>query len=88
MPEKPNPCTLKLVMAFDLGDGNELCSISSHNLSAEDAKHKWYELGDEGFFSLILDQPARHGADDPHDCTECREELARLRAKSAGDPEV
>jgi hypothetical protein len=88
MPEKPNPCNLKLVMVFDLGDGDDLCSISSHNLNAEEAERKWEELGEEGFFSVILDQPARHPADDPHHCAACQAEVAWLLAKSAGAPEA
>ena len=86
MSEKPNPCHPKLVMIFDPRD--ESCTICSHNLSAEDAKQKLDELGDEGLFAVTLDQPSHHAANDPDDCTACRAELAWLLAESAGDSQA
>ena len=80
MSEKPNPCRLELVLLFDPRD--ESYSIWSHNLSAEDARRKLNELGEEGLFAFTVDQPSHHAVDNPDDCAACSAELARVLAEN------
>jgi len=74
MPEKPNPCNLKLVILFDPRD--ESCCVFSHNLSAEDASQELDQLRAEGLFAFAVDQHALHPAEYPDDCVRCQAELA------------
>jgi hypothetical protein len=74
MPEKANPCNLKLVILFVEED--ESCGVFSHNLSAEDASQELDELGNEGLFAIAVNQGSHHAADDPDNCTLCRAVLA------------
>lgn len=80
MSEKSSPRPLSLVLLFDPRD--ESYSICSHNLSAEDARRKLGEMGEEGFIAVTIDQLSHHPLDDPDDCTECRVELARVLAEN------
>lgn len=80
MSEKPNPYHLELVLLFDPRD--ESYSICSHNLSAEDARRKLNELGEEGLFAFTVDQPSHHAVDNTDDCTACSAELARVLAEN------
>jgi hypothetical protein len=74
MPEKPNPCELRMMILFDPQD--ESFCVFSHNLSAEDASQELDELGNEGLFAIAVDQGSHHAADYTDDCTLCRAVLA------------
>lgn len=58
MPEKPNPCNLKLVVLCDPED--ESCCVWRHNLGPEDARQKLDELRNEGLFAFTVDQRSHH----------------------------
>ena len=61
---------------------DESYSICSHNLSAEDARRKLNELGEDSLFAFTVDQPAHHAVDTADECTACRDELARVLAEN------
>lgn len=73
MPERPNPCNLKLVVLCDPED--ESCCVWRHNLSPEDARQKLDELRNEGLFAFTVDQRSHHAGKYPDDCTLCVAEL-------------
>jgi hypothetical protein len=64
---------LNLVMLFDRR--NQTCSISSHNLDAEDASQELAELRRDGLPAFTVDQRSRHAQADQDECAACEAEI-------------
>jgi len=64
---------LRLVTHYD-GSRNEY-KVFRHNLTPEEANDAVIELSARLFGLFIVDQQEKHAADDPDECTVCRQDV-------------